>query len=247
MVEASARSGLSVRQIAPAYRQVADQLRTLILNGDLAPGARLPSEPELSTMFGVSRSTVREALRSLSSQNLITTTRGVTGGSVVAHPDPQHISEFLETSIGLLSGNRRVTVPELLEVRHMLEVPAARLAATRRSAEDVETLRRTIGEERVNTARADESFEGHRAFHTAILNASGNALLEIVTRPIFQVIATRFRREQAPRNFWTTVHNDHERILRSIEEQDADGAAAAMGDHLRHLATTYERIDAERE
>ena len=244
MVNSSARAGLAVRQIAPAYRQVADQLRALILEGELSPGARLPNEPELSAMFGVSRSTVREALRALSSQNLITTTRGVAGGSVVAHPEPGHISDFLETSIGLLSGNRRVTVAELLEIRHLLEVPAARLAAARRSDEDVETLRATIDEERNSTVRA-ESFEGRRAFHTTILNASGNGLLEIVTRPIFQVIATRFRRDAAPPDFWTAVHDDHERILEFIAQGDTDGAAQSMAEHLSHLATTYERIDAE--
>jgi GntR family transcriptional repressor for pyruvate dehydrogenase complex len=244
MVESRARSSLAVRRIAPAYHQVADQLRDLILGGDLKPGERLPNEPELSAMFGVSRSTVREALRALSSQNLITTTRGVAGGSVVAHPDPQHISDFLETSIGLLSGNRKVSVTELLEIRQFLEVPAARLAATRRTDDDLETLHRAIDEERDTTA-GSRSFEGRRVFHTTILNASGNALLDIVTRPIFRVIETRFRREEAAPDFWAAVHADHERILACIELGDAEGAAHEMGQHLGHLATTYERIDSE--
>ncbi len=64
----------------PAYAVLAEHLRNRILSGELQPGARLPGEAELTAEFGVGRSTIREALRSLASQNLITTTRGVTGG-----------------------------------------------------------------------------------------------------------------------------------------------------------------------
>jgi len=243
MEEPVDRSELGLRRIAPAYRQVAEQLRSLILSGQLQPTERLPTEPELSAMFGVSRSTVREALRVLSSQNLVTTTRGVSGGSFVAHPEPSHISDFLETSITLLSGTRKVTVAELLEVRELLEVPAARLAAVRRTDEDISRLRRNIEHESGTKPRA-EAFEGHRAFHRTVLDASGNALLEIVTRPVFGVLRTRFLRDAAPPEFWTAVNDDHVRILERIEAADADGAGTAMSGHLRQLAATYERIDA---
>ena len=233
---------LGVRRIAPAYRQVAEQLRDLILSGQLKAGERLPSEPELSAMFGVSRSTVREALRALSSQNLVTTTRGVTGGTVVAHPEPDHISAFLEASIGLLSGSRKVTIAELLEVRALLEVPAARLAAARRSDTDLQHLSRALAEA-PNAASTARAFEGHQAFHRAVLGASGNALLEIVARPIFTVIRTRFQRDAAPASFWAAVDADHERIYARIAAADAEGAAAEMTEHLARLAGTYERID----
>ena len=70
----------------PAYQLLADSLRTQITSGRLRPGERLPTEPQLCVRSGVSRSTVREALRLLTSQHLIVTTRGVTGGSYVARP-----------------------------------------------------------------------------------------------------------------------------------------------------------------
>src|SRR5580692_10661470 len=72
---------LGVSRIRPAYEQVADQLRELIVGGTLKQGERLPATPELASMFGVGRSTVREALRQLSSQNLINAVRGSKGGS----------------------------------------------------------------------------------------------------------------------------------------------------------------------
>jgi GntR family transcriptional repressor for pyruvate dehydrogenase complex len=74
-----ARDSLGIQPVKTAYQQVADQLRSLILGGDLSPGDRLPPESELIELFGVSRGTVREALRALASQGLITTSRGATG------------------------------------------------------------------------------------------------------------------------------------------------------------------------
>jgi GntR family transcriptional regulator, transcriptional repressor for pyruvate dehydrogenase complex len=233
---------LDLRSKEPAYAQVADQLRSLIVRGKLELGARLPNETELSSMFGVSRSTTREALRVLSSQNLVTTTRGVGGGSFVVHPRPEDISEFLEISIGLLSHSEMLSVADLLEARVLLEVPAARLAAERRTEMDLQVLRETL-EKEVDALRRPPAFEDHRRFHQAIQRASGNPLLEIMTRPVFTVLRTRFLRDQAPRRFWRRVAEDHRGILERIEAGDQEGAARAMREHIGRLAGTYERID----
>ena len=88
---------------APAYQELANRLRDQILAGTFTPGDRLPIEPELSALYGVSRSTVREALRVLSSQNLVTTVRGVTGGTFVIRPEPDQISSYLQASFSLLT------------------------------------------------------------------------------------------------------------------------------------------------
>src|SRR3954468_11719481 len=101
---AGARAALAVSRLQPAYQQVADQLRALIISGELVAGDRLPPEGELGASFGVSRSTVREALRSLASQGLIETTRGTTGGTFVTRIKPAAVTSYLETSIGLMSG-----------------------------------------------------------------------------------------------------------------------------------------------
>lgn len=239
---ADAGGGLEVRKIRPAYQQVADQLRELIVTGELGPGSRLPNETGLSTMFGVSRSTVREALRTLSSQNLVTTSRGVGGGTFIVHPEPGDISDYLETSFALLSGSDDVTVDTLIELRTMLEVPAAGLAAERRSEADLEVLAETLELERDHLDDAS-GFEEHRAFHQTILEATGNPLLEVVGRPVFTTLRTRFLRDEAPRTFWERVLADHERIFQHIKDADTEGAQAAMRDHLDTLADDYARID----
>ena len=80
----------------------------------------------------------------LAAQNLLRTAKGAGGGSYVTVPSVDHISDFLRSNINLLTGNRDLTLEELIEARVLLEVPAARLAAERRSEEDLERLRSSI-------------------------------------------------------------------------------------------------------
>lgn len=238
------KAKLSVDRIRPAYEQVAEQLRSLIISGSLTPGDRLPVEAELSTIFGVSRSTVREALRVLGSQGLTYAVRGATGGTFVAVTDPQAVSGYLETSIGLLTGNDGITAGELLEARALLEVPAARLAADRRSEADVEQLRSIAEREKSETERGLR-FEYGQHFHGVILEAANNRLLTVLTSPLFTVIRTRFLGPQTAA-FRRQVDQDHDEILGFITGSDGDGAAQAMQAHLARLREGYENADVSR-
>ena len=232
---------LKVEAIRPAYEQVALQIREAILEGRLAPGERLPVELELTRLFGVSRSTVREALRTLASQNLVTTTRGVTGGTYVAHPDPNQVTRYLETSIGLLSDVDEVTVAELTQVRRVLEVPAAKLAAERSTPELIEAMEKSL--DGSSPEATHPNFEGNRAFHGLLLDAAGNRLITLLTEPVFNVLRTRFVRQEASDRFWTEVDNDHAAIAAAVTAADGDSAAALMDTHLVRLGKTYEKID----
>ena len=119
----------TLRRVRKSYEQVADQLRELIVSGRLAQGERLPTETLLSAEVGVSRATVREALRLLAAQGLIRTTKGAGGGSFVTMPSVDHISDSLSSNIALLADARDLTLEDLIEARELLEVPAARFAA----------------------------------------------------------------------------------------------------------------------
>ena len=227
-----------------AYQELADRLRGQILSGELRPGDRLPIEPELCRLHGVSRSTVREALRALSSQNLVTTTRGVSGGTFVVHPDPGQISSYLQTSFSLMADSTSGSVRDLLEIRELLEVPAAGLAASRRTDAHLDRLRSTLFDPR--TVDVGHVFEDNRNFHVTLLIAAGNPLLEAVTRPLFGVMNERFVRAQAGKRFWFRVDRDHREILAAIEAGDAEAARRVQAEHLAHLRTTYARIDRQR-
>src|SRR5437870_13803806 len=117
------------------------ELRTRVVAGTLPPGSRLPNEEVLAREFGVSRATLREALRSLAAQDLIRTAKGAGGGSYVTLPSVEGVSSFLHSSITLMADANDVSLENLLEARELLEVPAARLAARRRSETQLELLR----------------------------------------------------------------------------------------------------------
>src|SRR5437764_15085885 len=93
---AKSQDGPPVKRVRKAYEQVYDQLRELIMRGELVRGQRLPGEAELAREFGVSRGTVREALRLLAAQDLIRTAKGAGGGSFVTLPTADHVSEVLQ-------------------------------------------------------------------------------------------------------------------------------------------------------
>ncbi|MEV0424272.1 FadR/GntR family transcriptional regulator [Streptosporangium canum] len=216
-----------------AYQALAADLRDRIVSGEFQPGDRLPIEPDLCVRYGVSRSTVREALRLLASQNLIRTVRGTTGGSFVAHPDPDHISAYLETSFDLM----RVGIGQLMEIRELLEVPAAGPAALRRTGADLERLRGCIVG--ASGREPGEVFAPNRDFHIVLLRAAGNPLLEVVARPVFEVLEGRFVRDRAPRAALDGIDREHRDILRHIEAGDAEGARRAALEHLDNLRTAY--------
>lgn len=224
-----------------SYEHVAEDLRRQILEGRFQPGDRLPVEPELCEQYDVSRSTVREALRVLSSQDLIATRRGLHGGTFVIPPEPSHLSARLRTSLSRLTTDRGgASVANLLEVRDLLEVPAAGLAAERRSETDLAKLRDCL----FDPASRDVEliFESNRTFHATLVHASGNPLLAAITDPLFDVLHERLLRERAPTVFWRRVDADHREILDCVTRGDAAQAREAQRVHLTHLRSTYTTI-----
>ncbi|OZD10992.1 MULTISPECIES: FadR/GntR family transcriptional regulator [Nocardiaceae] len=231
----------TVPKSGPAYAVLATHLRERILSGELQPGQRLPGDAELTAEFGVGRSTIREALRSLASQNLIQTTRGVTGGSFVSAPTVGHISAHLETGVALMAAAETVTVDQLMEVRNLMEVPAAGIAAFRRTDEHIAQLRQTIFDP--TDAQGPETFTKNQEFHLVLLRAAQNPLLELITAPVFRVLSGRFGRDHAPDGFWTCVDHDHRAILDVVADGDSMGAMDLMRKHLDHLGDSYRQMD----
>ena len=229
-----------VKRVRKAYEQVYDQLRELIVRGELKRGERLPGEIVLARQFGVSRGTVREALRALAAHNLVRTAKGATGGTFVTLPTVDHISAFLQANIGLLSEANDVTLEEFLEARRLLEVFAARQCALRRTDADIERLRQTVVEP--GGLPVEEQFMRNKDFHGAVLDGAGNTLLRIAAQPIFSILQTNLTREALDARFAQRVDSDHRAILRAVECGDGDAAAAEMDGHLRYLSRTYKSM-----
>jgi GntR family transcriptional repressor for pyruvate dehydrogenase complex len=224
-------AGSTVRP--PAYQLLADELRDEITSGRLQPGARLPPEPELCVRSGVSRSTVREALRLLASQHLIVTTRGVTGGSFVAHPDADQLSEALSTGLTLLSNSAEVGLADLLELRQALEVPAAGLAAQRRTDANLIEMRGAMFDPDLD--ELDTMLAAHAAFHAAIASATGNPLFELVTRPLYHVSYGEEIVENLPDDYWVRIDADHRELLGCVKAGEPVGAMEVGRRHLEYI------------
>lgn len=225
----------------PAYEIVADTLRVRILAGELTPGTRLPPDSELRVEFGVGQSTVREAIRSLASENLVQTTRGATGGTFVAIPDIGKLSAHLEAGVTLLAAAEGVTVDQLMEVRQLIEVPAAAAAAFRRTESHLEELRATVYHPAGEIG--PEVYANNQEFHRVLLRGADNPLLNLVTVPVFRVIGSRFSRDVAPEGFWRCVDDDHRAILDAVECRDSTTAMTLMRRHLDRLGDVYKQMD----
>ena len=223
-----------------AYEVVAARLRSEILEGERPPGARLSNELELAEQLGVSRATVREALRLLGAENLIRTAKGARGGSFVTVPSANQLSESLRSGIGRLAHAEHVTLEELLEARELLEVPAARLAARRRADEDVVRLRASIPAEPLKLG-TQEQFVYNRDFHSVVIEACGNTMLAVAAQPIFEVLQTHLSRSKLGREWHRSINEHHRSIAAAIEAGDADAAGGEMFDHLEYLRPFYEK------
>ena len=225
-------TGSTVRP--PAYQLLADELRADITSGRLQPGERLPPEPELCVKTGVSRSTVREALRLLASQHLIVTTRGVTGGSFVAHPDAGQLADGLTTGFTLLTNSADVGFADLLELRRALEVPAAGLAAVRRDDDHLIEIRGALFDPAVDDF--DTMMAAHAAFHMAVAKATGNPLFELVVRPLYCASYGEDVTDNLPAGYWTRIDADHRMLLDCLSVRDAESATRVAVRHLDYIA-----------
>jgi DNA-binding FadR family transcriptional regulator len=229
-----------VRPVRRPSEQVYDQLRNLILTGEIPRGEPLPPEAALARSFGVSRRTVHEALRVLERDGLVGPGTG-DGASVVMLPTVGHVAELMERNVGLLSQAAEVTLPQFLEARELIEVFAVREATTRRTAEDLELLRATV----VDADEADgvhAQYVRNRDFHRVLVDACGNPLLSIAAQPIFAVLHTHIVRSGLSAEFSQTVCEDHRVILGAIEAGRGDRAEAEMRRHLAYLGDVYRGI-----
>jgi DNA-binding FadR family transcriptional regulator len=220
---------------------LADELRADITSGRLQPGERLPPEPELCVKTGVSRSTVREALRLLASQHLIVTTRGVTGGSFVAHPDAEQLADGLSAGFTLLSNSAGVGLADMLELRRALEVPAAVFAAQRRTDEHLIEIRGALFHPEVDDI--DTMLAAHAAFHMAVAKATGNPLFELVVRPLYHASFGEVVTATLPEGYWRQIDADHRALIDCLAAKDAEAAGRAATRHLDYIVSSTRELE----
>lgn len=158
------------------YQRIVDQIERAIVSGDIPVGDQLASERDLMGQFGVSRPTVREALRVLQSMGLLESRPGTRGGPVVLAPS----SANLTRSFRAMVGTDVLSVAELVEYRVVLEGSASRLAAIRHTPEQLERMRAAVDRMSAEAAANAPTFtDADLEFHEAIWAASGNTVLRL--------------------------------------------------------------------
>jgi GntR family transcriptional repressor for pyruvate dehydrogenase complex len=208
------------------YEEVARDLADAIAAGHYSQGDFLPTEQALVREYGASRNVVREALKLLSARGMVDVLHG--RGTRVA---PRHRWQLLDQLVHLVREDRRVP-RDLLELRRILEVEIAGLAAERGSAEQCGAMAETIERMRAAPDRPEECIEHDIHFHRLLAEAAGNVLLPLVLEPVGELLrASRL----------ATIHNPgaigrsiaaHAAILERVRAGDPLGAREAMRAHL---------------
>jgi GntR family transcriptional repressor for pyruvate dehydrogenase complex len=235
---AESREGQQARVIGQKVlrprEQVEDRIRVAILSGELQTGEPLPPEIELARQFKVSRTTVREALRSLTTQRLIHKVPGSRGGNFVRLIDHHSLRATVIDSLHDLLTHGSIEFTEIAAVRQYLEIPAVRLAAANRSDEDLEGLRGIVCRQKAASVDDPEVPKLDEQFHTLIAQASGNRVLASFVAALHHETEPVHYLDLSPEVGRTTV-GQHKAIVDAIAEQDADAAESAIVKHLTYL------------
>jgi DNA-binding FadR family transcriptional regulator len=224
------------RPIRGASEQVAVEIQHYIQEEDLGPGDFLGREEDLAAEFGVSRPTLREALKLLASGSLIRASKGPGGGIFVARTAEEGISRSLSDAIAMMLETGAVTLDELLEARILLEVPLAGLAAYQPDEGTVDRLREVVERE---AAAEPEDTETHARtdmeIHRTLAAAGGNRMVQALTDWIFEVLQPSLIEILQPAVVQSAIAEQHQALLAAVEKGDPARAERAMKDHLLYI------------
>ena len=240
MEEAQSSFVIGPVSVPKASDVLAGHLRAQILSGVLPEGSALPVERVLASSVGLSRGTVRDALRVLEIEGFVTTRPGRAGGSFIRHPD----ATTLERSLSSLMSVRAVRFRSLLETRDALEPAAAGLAAMNRTDADLARLEEASARLRDAVKYIPQFLQCNVDWHVAVVAASHNEIMKIFLDSLSRAILRAT--DISDFNSQTTMADTlaaHERILTAIREGDVEKAATAMKKHVhgyRLLIEAYE-------
>jgi GntR family transcriptional regulator, transcriptional repressor for pyruvate dehydrogenase complex len=222
---------------------IAREIRRYIAQQGLGPDDRLGTEAELATEFGVSRPTLREALRLLASSHLIRASRGPGGGVFVATTQNEGIRRNLSESIATMLESESVSLRELVEARIHLEVPLAGLAAQNATEETAAELEEAMADARGHHPGSDEFRLADARFHRVIARTAGNELLSAFTSWTLDVLQPLLVARIGDVTDGDAILSQHRDILRAIRRGQTAGAQRAMRRHLEYVLARTEEVE----
>jgi GntR family transcriptional repressor for pyruvate dehydrogenase complex len=222
------KSDFEVVRRNKVYEEVAKQIERLILE-KLQPGDKLPSERELAEMLQVSRSSIRDAIRSLELTGLVEPRQGA--GTIVRELS----AESLVNPFANALKRRQELVSELLDFRKMLEPPLAARAATHASPDEISEMEEILQRQEVTLSHGEASIAEDAEFHYSIALASGNSVVLKVLDILMDLLRETRERSLQLKGRPQRSLAGHRRILAAIKRHDAEAAKDAMRRHIEDV------------
>ena len=224
------QAGLRNLQGQRLHESIVDQFHTLIQDGSLEHGVKLPSERVLAEQLKVSRSSVREAIRTLELQGLVVSKHG--SGTFVNTQSLDAVTTLMTSSLGVGIDALEAQLRDIFEVRHLLEPQLAALAAQRATPEDVERLSSILVEQQRQIMEGETGVDADTEFHFALATATHNTALVKVVSAVEDVLRqSRDQTLQQPGRSQRSL-DSHRDILDMVRAGDHMGARSAMEHHL---------------
>ncbi len=222
-------------------REIAEQLRDAIVTGRFKIGERLPTEDELAQRYGVSRPSVREALKLLAAQNLIRARRGPTGGNFVVQPSYEELAESLSGAATLLVGFGALGIDEIIEARRSLQGSCLDLAIRNADDEHLRDIEAALTRQQ-DPGLSDEAFcQADVAFHRALVDATGNGMLRFVMYTVIEALIPVTNMIVTVARERSDIIDTHRRMLEALRRRDRAALQASMDDLLDYLLVKFEQ------
>jgi DNA-binding FadR family transcriptional regulator len=226
--------------VARASSSIADQIRQAIVTGRLEQGQRLPPERELAEQFGVSRVTVRDALRALEAMGLIEVRVGARGGAFVTVPTGSIVGQTMSDMMMMSA----VTPEDIVEARLVVELGTVTLACARATDEDLAELQDLA--ERSQSALDAKTYTRELSwdFHALVAKAAHNGAIESLTSSFRSSLSMHPIRTREGARAHTLTVDEHTSILKAIVKRDGATARREMAKHLLR-GTNLEKRESE--
>jgi DNA-binding FadR family transcriptional regulator len=215
---------------------IVDQIKVLIRDGSLTPGDRLPSERDLCQRFGVSRVTVREALRVLEATGLVEIKVGAHGGAFLTAPTTDRVGEGLADLLSMSA----LTAGEVTEARKIVEIGALPLIVERATEEDIDALFKLVAEGQAAVEEGKYSMDISARFHIRLAECAHNSALAMLIQSFHGplLMSLREAQEHAPA-MGARGTDEHRQLAEAIRDGDLAAAQRVMSEH---IARTAQRV-----
>ena len=223
---------------------IEEQLKEAIIRHHYRAGDKLPSERELVDMFGASRSSIREAIRSLERSGFVVVKKGVQGGAFVLQKgDSTLMVNYLRDMMRL----RQVSLDEILQVRLIIEPEVAAAAAERATPEYIELLEEITRDQLrgFDSENPVMQFDRNPRFHRIIAEMTGNQVFIIIMQILLEIHAFRMNQFKLDEKTIRKITHQHDGIIEALKKKDKELAFEEMKNHVLAVHQMHKALDAQ--